>query len=88
VIADAQGIGRDRERRIDGAARWEEARIDHVKIVDLMSLAVAVERGGLRVVARSDGLLPRGAIAVPGKGFAQTNPDDIRAHERHSWFAS
>src|SRR5262245_64826978 len=50
VIADAERVGHDRERRIDCSARGKEARVDDVEVVELVRLAVRVQRGCLRVV--------------------------------------
>src|ERR1043166_1004308 len=54
VVADAKRVGHDRERRIDGAARWEEARVDDVEIVEIVGLAVGVERRRPGVAAEAD----------------------------------
>ena len=51
---DPQGLRDDGQRRIDRAARGEEARIDDVKIVHLVRFAIAVERRGLRIVAETN----------------------------------
>src|SRR5438034_670522 len=55
VIADAQRVGYDGEPWIDRATRAKEACIDHVKIIQLVRFAVAIERARLRVVAEADG---------------------------------
>ena len=55
VVADAEGIGHDRQGRVHGSARREEAAVDDVQIVDFVRLAVDVERGRLRIAAESDG---------------------------------
>src|SRR5579875_2751265 len=61
-IGDAQRIGDDRQRRVNGADRREKARIDHVKIVELVRLAVEVEHGSLWIGAEARGAgLVRGA---------------------------
>ena len=54
VVADAQRVGHDRQRGVHRAARREEAAVDDVEVVDIVRLAVHVERGGLRVVAEAD----------------------------------
>jgi hypothetical protein len=54
MIAHAQRIGHDRERWIHRAARRKEARINHVKIVELVGLAVAIKRRCLWVVSETD----------------------------------
>src|SRR5271169_1750109 len=38
VVAHAQRIGHDRQRRIYRRARWEEAAIHNVKILEIMGL--------------------------------------------------
>ena len=55
VIADPQRVGYDGEPGIDRATRAKEACIDHVKIIQLVRFAVAIERARLRVVAEPDG---------------------------------
>ena len=40
VLADAQGVGDDRQRRVHRADRREEARVDDVEVVELVGLAV------------------------------------------------
>src|SRR5215208_3095226 len=54
VIADAQRVGHDRQRRVHGAARREEAAIDDIQVVHVVCLAQWIERGGLRVAAEAD----------------------------------
>jgi hypothetical protein len=54
VIADPQRVSHDGKRWVDCTARREEAGIHHIEVVDLVRLAVAVEHGGLRVVAEAD----------------------------------
>src|SRR2546428_7539349 len=55
LVYDAQRVGHDRERGIHSSRRGEEARVDDVEIVQIVSLAIAVERGGARIVAEADG---------------------------------
>jgi hypothetical protein len=43
VLADPKGVGDDGERGVDGTDGDEEARIDHVEVVELVGLAVDVE---------------------------------------------
>src|SRR5262245_12671435 len=43
VIADAEGIGHDRQRRIHGCAGWEKAAIDDIEIVDFVRFTIHVE---------------------------------------------
>src|SRR5438132_10885022 len=54
VVADAERVGHDGQRRVHRGARRKEATVDHVEIVHLVSLAVGVERRGPRVVAEPD----------------------------------
>src|SRR3954466_11238954 len=42
-VADAKRVGDDRECRVHGADRREEARVDDVEVVDFVRLAVDVE---------------------------------------------
>src|SRR5229473_5306685 len=44
VIAHSKCVSHDGERRIDGSARREEAPVYDVEVVDVMSLAVHVQR--------------------------------------------
>src|SRR6266853_996232 len=55
MITDAQRVGYDGEPGIDRATRAKEACIDHVKIIQLVRFAVAIECARLRVVAEPDG---------------------------------
>ena len=52
--SDAEGIGHDREGRVNGRARREETAVDDVQIVELVGLAVAVEDRRSWVVAESN----------------------------------
>lgn len=45
MIADAQGIRHNRQRRIDRPARREETPIDHVQVIDLVRFTIPVQRG-------------------------------------------
>src|SRR5271165_1077238 len=51
VIPDSERIGHNRERRIYGGAGREEAAVHYVEIVELVGLAVNVERGSPRIAA-------------------------------------
>ena len=53
VVADAQRVRHRGERRVHGAARGEEARVDDVEVVEVVRLAVDVERRGRRIGRRS-----------------------------------
>src|SRR6266496_2601102 len=55
VIADAQRVGYDGEPGIDRATRTKEACIDNVEIIQLVRLAIAIERARLRIVSEPDG---------------------------------
>ena len=54
VVAHAQRVGHDRQRRVHRAARREEAAVDDVEVVEIVGLAVGIERRRLRVVAEAD----------------------------------
>ena len=54
VVADAQGVRHRGERRVHRARRGEEARVDDVEVVEVVRLAVGVERRARRVVAEAD----------------------------------
>jgi hypothetical protein len=51
MSAYAQRIGHDRERRVHGSDRDEEARIDDIEVVQIVCLAIEIERGCLGVAA-------------------------------------
>ena len=44
VIADAQRVGHRGQRRVHRAARGEEARVDDVQVVEVVRVAIDVER--------------------------------------------
>jgi hypothetical protein len=75
VIADAQRIRRNCQRRVDRRARTEKAAIDHVEIVDVVSAAVDVERRRLRIPTEPDC-----AVLVRDAGEGNSLP-----HEQISW---
>ena len=54
MIPDAQRVGHDRQCGVHRAAGDEEAAIDDVEILQLMSLAVRVENAGFRVISEAD----------------------------------
>src|SRR5689334_15525017 len=54
VVADAERVGGDGEGRVHRRARAEEAAVDDVEVVEIVRLAVDVERGRLGVVAEPD----------------------------------
>src|SRR4051794_18839136 len=49
VVADPQRVRDGGQRRVHGTARREEARVDDVEVVDVVRLAVHVERRGRRI---------------------------------------
>ena len=53
MIADAQRIRHDCERRIHCPARTEEACIDNAEVIELVRFAVAIQRARLRIVAEA-----------------------------------
>src|SRR5271166_2787755 len=55
VIAHAQRIGHDRQRRVYRRARREKAAVDDVKILEIMGFAIHIERRGLGIVPEADG---------------------------------
>ncbi len=54
MLADPQGVGHDRQRRIDRRAGREEAAVHDVEVVEFVGLAVHVEGRGLRVAPEAD----------------------------------
>src|SRR5690348_6103709 len=54
VVANAQRVRHDRERRIHRTARRKEAPVHDVQVVHVVCLAVHVERGRRRIVAEPD----------------------------------
>src|SRR5271167_3355839 len=55
VIAHAQRIGHDRERWVHRRARREEAAIHDVEILEIMGLAIRVQRRGPGIMPKADG---------------------------------
>ena len=49
-----QGIRHDRQRRIYGGARWKEAAVNDVEIVDVVRFAMNIECGFVRIGAETD----------------------------------
>src|SRR5438067_920799 len=78
MVGDAQRIRDDREPRVHGSGRGEEARVDDVEVVDLVRLAVHVECGGAAIRAEADGaVLVRHAgerNALPNVQIAREQP--------------
>src|SRR5689334_10219707 len=54
AITDAKRVGHDRERRVDGPARWEEAAVDDIQICDVVRLARRIQRRRARIVAEAN----------------------------------
>src|SRR6185312_17046417 len=52
-VGDAQRVGDDGQRRIDGTDRREKAGVGDIEIVDAMRLAVDVEHRGRRIAAEA-----------------------------------
>src|SRR5690349_9176732 len=55
MIADAEGIGHDGQRGVNGGAGREEAPVHDIEIVDLVSFAICVQRGRLGITPEADG---------------------------------
>ncbi len=55
MITDAERVGDDGKRGVHRAARTEETCIDNIEVVELVRLAIAIERTRFRIVAESDG---------------------------------
>ena len=49
MVRDANGVGDDRQRRIDRTCRHKTRSIDDIEIVQIMSLAMRVEHAGRRI---------------------------------------
>src|SRR5262245_9143065 len=82
VIADTEGVGHRRERRVHGADAGEEARVDDVQVVDLVRTAVDVEhrRRGIGPEPAGAGLV--GAAGDGDVGLQVRMPGDevVRVH--------
>ena len=55
MVSDAEGVGHDGQRGVDGAGRGEETSVDDVEVLEVVDPAVEVEDRGLRVVAKPKG---------------------------------
>src|SRR5262245_29271988 len=55
MLGHSDCIGHRRQRRVHGADAHEEAGVDDVQIVELMSFAMDVENRGLRIGAEAAG---------------------------------
>src|SRR5918996_1148941 len=51
VVTDAEGVSHRRQGRVHRTRRGEEARVDDVEVVEVVRLAVDVQRRGLRIGA-------------------------------------
>src|SRR6516165_3158177 len=54
VIADAEGVGHDRQRGIDGGTRREKAAVDDVEVFDFVRLAIYVQCRCFRIVTEAN----------------------------------
>src|SRR3954453_599819 len=54
MVADAQRVGHRRQRRVHGGGGREEARVDDVEVVEVVRLAVEVERGPRGIETEAD----------------------------------
>src|SRR6516162_1105928 len=70
VIGHADGVGDDRQGRIDRGAGAEEAAVDDVEIVDLVAAAIDVERRAFWVVSETHGAVLMSS-AGDGEAFAK-----------------
>ena len=71
MIADAQRVRHDRQRRVDRAAGNEEAAVDDIEIVEVMRLAVGIESARCGVGAKA-----HGADLVRDAGERDALPDE------------
>ena len=65
MIAHAQGIRHDGQRRVYGCARREEASVHDIKIVEVVGFAIRIQRRGLRVISKANRSVLMGN---PGEG--------------------
>src|SRR5260370_18631522 len=65
MIADAERIGHDRQRRIDRPLRREEACVHDIEVVHVVGTTKAIEHGSRGIVAEADGAtqMTRGVYA-------------------------
>ena len=72
MIADAERIRHDGERRVHGTARGQEAPVDDVEVVDVVGLAVVPHR--VAPVSRGDVEVTETArlLAVPTRSASPT----------------
>src|SRR6516165_3055583 len=54
MVANAQGVGHDRERRVDRATRWEKTAVHNIEVIEIVRLAVHIERRSLGIAAKSN----------------------------------
>src|SRR6516225_835332 len=55
VFADPQGVGHDSQGRVHRATGYKETAIYDVEVVQVVCLAIHVERAGLRISPEPDG---------------------------------
>jgi hypothetical protein len=55
VISHPQGIGHDGQSRIHRPTRWEKAGVDDREVVDVVGLAMDIERRGLGSMSEANG---------------------------------
>lgn len=60
MIADSQGVGDDRQRRIDGRAGDEETSVDDVEVIEVMGFAVSIQYRCFGICSEA-----HGAVLVP-----------------------
>src|SRR6516225_7639722 len=54
MLSHAQGIGHNRQRRVDGGAGREEAAVHDVQVVEIVRLTLNVQGRASRIVAETD----------------------------------
>src|SRR5574337_1574510 len=54
MVSYAERVGDDRQRGIHGRARYEEARVDDIEIIEVVGPAVHVEHGSFLIVTEPD----------------------------------
>ena len=70
MVSHAHRIRDDGERRVHGRAGWEEATVNYIQIVDVVSFAVDVKRRSLRIMAEADSTV---LMSDPGEWNALTH---------------
>ena len=51
----SQGVSRDGQARVDGAAAWHEGSIDHIEILEVVRPAIAVQYADRGIIAEAAG---------------------------------